>query len=1168
MHSSPKLLILCLLSMFLLSAQLTASSAAVPLQPAADNQGEIADASITTLESARAELDRVTALLQGVPASATPESADGQRKAALERRVALLESLMELFESEKQLQSIVDGLAQRKAAALEREQAVDDAPPATAPTNPDKETLAALRSQVEAKLEELTRMRARAAALTERIAARPRLLTEARTQQDEASRAADRIAGQDSGSKDDAAGIRLLNAELASRVAAQRIRNLENEAKRDSARQETLQLEIDTAEKELTQLESAASLYGSALAEQLQNERRQIDAEVQSKQQAAAAATDPDEKFLAEWEARIAASRKAKSEIDALLLQIESDVSDQKKRVVTARDELAGLRDFLRRAGTSGKAADRIKITYRQIPLRRKALNRSLRSGFVESLNSYRARRFDIEDTLFTLKDDFAAQLESRARSLSEAERARYAERAESLEERVRTSLREERSALNEAIGLGEQLQMALLDRLKTLDELDSFIRSKVLWIRDGKPLSTEMLAPISAESRRFVAWLRETGAQLSDERFMSSLFGLRGLGFAILFVVLLPGFLFFIRQRIRRFVIHRNDVTLDRGTSISGRVATVVGGVLSAAILPIYMLILAQFARSSELPNQLGAVVATMLLVWAWVLFLWFLARSFFAGRSITQVQFHLAPPAANSLYSSLRFVLLGAAVWLLLHRVLSIPPFDFQALPRVAYTLFLLATAAGILHLLRPRSPFLNGCLTSPTLKRFRVPVSSIIAILVVAVIVLDVAGFRYGSASMGRSLALTLAALTLALVSYSTLATIIRAVAERKQNLPDESFAEGVSLHPDADDKAETEAEAEAAPSTMAGAAPTAMAGAAPSAKAGAAPSAEPNGDPTAPPLLRFVKIAFIVMTVLVVARFWGIDQRALGTFDQIDVYSIRGSGDIDEVVTVADFIRFLVYLIGTVWILRNLPGIYEFALFPRLRADAGIKYAILTMSRYGLFAVGIMLALSAIHLDLGRLGWLMAAMGVGLGFGLQEIVSNFVSGIILLIERPIQVGDLVTVGNMSGKVTRINIRATTILNFDRQEVLVPNRGLITREVTNWTRGDTINRLTVPIGVSYDADPAEVEKILLDIARTEKNVLQDPSPSAVFMLHGESSLDFELRVFVPSPAEKIPALHSLNMRINAELRRRNIEIPYPQRDLHIRTPAASAPADPARG
>ena len=235
---------------------------------------------------------------------------------------------------------------------------------------------------------------------------------------------------------------------------------------------------------------------------------------------------------------------------------------------------------------------------------------------------------------------------------------------------------------------------------------------------------------------------------------------------------------------------------------------------------------------------------------------------------------------------------------------------------------------------------------------------------------------------------------------------------------------------------------------------------------------------------------------------------------------------------------------------------MPGLYEVALFPRLRMDEGAKYATLTISRYSVFVLGIFFGLSEVHLDLGRLGWLMAAVGVGLGFGMQAIVANFVSGIILLIERPVRPGDTVTIGDMSGKVARINIRATTIVNFDRQEVIVPNKDLITTNVTNWTRSDTVNRLVISIGVAYGSDVDAVSAILMRIATEQPEVLSDPEPSVIFMAHGESSLDFNLRVFLPSPSELMILRDRLNTLINKEFAAAGIEIPFPQRDLHIRS------------
>jgi potassium efflux system protein len=303
-------------------------------------------------------------------------------------------------------------------------------------------------------------------------------------------------------------------------------------------------------------------------------------------------------------------------------------------------------------------------------------------------------------------------------------------------------------------------------------------------------------------------------------------------------------------------------------------------------------------------------------------------------------------------------------------------------------------------------------------------------------------------------------------------------------------------------------------------------------------------------------RSIRFLFLVLGVVLLAKFWGFDEQALQTLDGMRIYSVRVAGAEPEFVTAGDLVRAMLIFIVTFWILRALPGLFEVAIFPRIRMDEGVKYATLTISRYTVFVVGIFLALSAVHLDLGRLGWLMAAIGVGLGFGLQQIVSNFVSGIILLVERPVRPGDTVTIGDISGKVQRINIRATTILNPDRQEVVVPNSSLITGNVTNWTRGDTINRLVIPIGVAYGSDVAEVSALLLRIATEQPEVLADPAPSVVFMAHGESSLDFNLRVFVPGPDDIMALRNRLNTLINKAFASANIEIPFPQRDLHIRS------------
>ena len=164
---------------------------------------------------------------------------------------------------------------------------------------------------------------------------------------------------------------------------------------------------------------------------------------------------------------------------------------------------------------------------------------------------------------------------------------------------------------------------------------------------------------------------------------------------------------------------------------------------------------------------------------------------------------------------------------------------------------------------------------------------------------------------------------------------------------------------------------------------------------------------------------------------------------------------------------------------------------------------------------------MAAMASLHLGLEKIGVVLAALGVGLGFGLQEIVSNFVSGIILLLERPIRVGDVVTVAGMSGKVDRINIRATTIINGDNQSLIVPNREFITGNLVNWTHKDRILRVNIPVNVAYGADPDAVSDLLLAIARNDADVLRNPVPTAFLEGFGDFGMSFALHVHVPDPS-----------------------------------------------
>lgn len=198
-------------------------------------------------------------------------------------------------------------------------------------------------------------------------------------------------------------------------------------------------------------------------------------------------------------------------------------------------------------------------------------------------------------------------------------------------------------------------------------------------------------------------------------------------------------------------------------------------------------------------------------------------------------------------------------------------------------------------------------------------------------------------------------------------------------------------------------------------------------------------------------------------------------------------------------------------------RNLPSLVEVGLQAKTNIDASLRYAITTVCRYAIVFAGGVYALSLLGLRWSQLQWLAAALTVGLGFGLQEIFANFISGLILLFERPFRIGDVITVDELYGTVTRIRTRATTVLDFDHKEIVIPNKRFITGQLVNWTLSNATMRISVPIGVAYGTEPAVVHSLLTRAARESPHVLDDPKPESLFMGFGTHALQFELREVV---------------------------------------------------
>ena len=299
---------------------------------------------------------------------------------------------------------------------------------------------------------------------------------------------------------------------------------------------------------------------------------------------------------------------------------------------------------------------------------------------------------------------------------------------------------------------------------------------------------------------------------------------------------------------------------------------------------------------------------------------------------------------------------------------------------------------------------------------------------------------------------------------------------------------------------------------------------------------------------------------VVFILIVIGLWYIWQGALP--------ALKALGEIviwkQQNITLGAFVAALIIIIMTVITARNLPGLLEIVVLRRLPIDAAVRFAVTTVSRYLIVIVGVALAFTKIGIGWSKIQWLIAAMGVGLGFGLQEIFANFISGLIILFEQPIRVDDVVTVGDVTGTVNKIKIRATTIRKWDQRELVVPNKEFITGHLINWTLSDKILRQDFVVGVAYGSDITKTEKTLYQIAASDPAVLENPKPIVLFKSFGDSSLVFELRVYIAGIENYLPVWHRINCEIDNAFRKAGIEIAFPQCDIHVRSVETNIPLD----
>ncbi|WP_394561409.1 mechanosensitive channel MscK [Aquipseudomonas alcaligenes] len=306
------------------------------------------------------------------------------------------------------------------------------------------------------------------------------------------------------------------------------------------------------------------------------------------------------------------------------------------------------------------------------------------------------------------------------------------------------------------------------------------------------------------------------------------------------------------------------------------------------------------------------------------------------------------------------------------------------------------------------------------------------------------------------------------------------------------------------------------------------------------------------------LRLMRLALLSGFIACLYWVWADLITVFTYLDNITLYEYSsGTGDAATMMPISllDLLGSLIILGLTVALARNLPGLLEVLVLSRLKLAQGSAYATTTLLTYVISGIGFVATLGALGVSWDKLQWLVAALSVGIGFGMQEIFANFISGLIILFERPARIGDVVTIGNLSGTVSRIRIRATTITDFDRKEIIVPNKTFITDQLINWSLNDTVTRVIIKIGVAYETDLPLARKLMLQAAMENPRVLRDPEPLLYFLSISASTFDYELRFHVRELGDRNASTDEILTRIALSFRENNVEMAFNQVDVMIK-------------
>jgi potassium-dependent mechanosensitive channel len=671
--------------------------------------------------------------------------------------------------------------------------------------------------------------------------------------------------------------------------------------------------------------------------------------------------------------------------------------------------------------------------------------------------------------------------------------------------------------------------EVQLQNLIETTDRFTTILDARLLWTPSHKSIDGGWLGAFRAAGTFFSAarWARafQGGIQQALHAPLLSICALATLA--------LLGFLSLrARKHFENISIPMRRIRSDRYRLTS---AALVWTILSAAPLPfavwlIGMCLQSATPQTSGFADELGIAFESI----AIPTFLFAFLRALTAENGLAQFHFRWPRPRRLSLYN--------AAPWLALLLLPAQFLIDFMLLRnnapavdtygRSLLMLALLVTAAFCGWLLAPGRVWTlrDSKLHEPVRLRQIVRIGLVSGCLVLLVLVLR--GYFVTALTLSARVFQTFAALLAASVLYGLGARWL-VLGERHLSLKRMEEKQASENQLAATDKSEGE--------TL--------------------PEPEPEEITLASVSMQTRRLLRMLVGVGLAASLlwiWSDVAPALTVFGDTQVWKSSDLVDGKAIalkVSLRDVLEALVAFALTWAATRNVPGFLEVGVLRRFNVDAPTRYAITSLTRYIIVFVGVLFGISMLGLHWSNLQWLAAGFSVGLGFGMQEIFANFISGLMVLFERPIRVGDIVTIGNIEGTVKRIRTRATTIVDWDNREVIVPNKNFITDRLVNWTLSDSTTRLVIKVGIAYRNDPKLAQTLMLDIANAHPQVLQDPAPTCWMMGFGNSTQDFELRVYVADIGQRNPVRTELQFRIAETFGEKDIELAFPQMDLWFR-------------